>query len=347
MRAGLRGALVLGLGVAAFLAAAAAVRGVLPWPYESSLDARWRAFRAHAGDYDVVFVGSSYVARAVEPAVLDRELARLGRPLRSFNLAADNMQAAEAGHVLREIVGLGSPRLRFAVMELLEFAPRGMLKRSAFTDRGIYWHDARGLADALRRVAGSAEPRMERLRLGWLHLRHAAWRFANFGRAERAIAAWRRGPDPADLAVAAAGGFEALDERPEPSSLEVHETFLRSLPGYLARLEEIDLRNRVPGIAPPELLRVVHEQTARLRAAGIEPIYFVPPVPWAAPELLAIAREPGGAAVVALNSPARFPELYDPAHRWDAIHVNRAGAALMSAQLAAELAPKLAADARD
>ena len=337
----LRGSVLLALGATTFLLCAAGIRALLPWPAEGSLDARWRHFRAHRDDYDLVFVGSSTVARGVDPGAFDRALAQHGRALHSYNLAADNMQSTEAGYLLRQVVAHRTPRLRYAVIELLEFAPRGMLRRNAFTDRAVYWHDLPGLLDAWRRVAASRDGRREKLELVWLHLRHAAWRASNFGRAERAIEAWHDGADPADLAVAAAGGFEALDDRPDPASLRMREQFLASLPGYVAQLDEIELRNRVPSLAPADLARSMREQTAWLRAAGIEPIYVIPPVSWPTPELIAIAREPGIGAVVSLASPARFPELFDPAHRWDGTHVNRAGAALASERLAAEVGPRL------
>lgn len=342
----LRRAGLLAIGAVAFLATASGVRALLPWPSEGSLDARWRHFRAHADDYDLVFLGSSTVARGVDPQAFDRTLARLGRPLRSYNLAADNMQSTEAGHMLRQIRALRPERLRFVVIELLEFAPRGMVKRNAFSERAVYWHDAAGLVDALRRVAASDETRRERLRLAWVHVQHAAWRASNFGRAESALATWRAGIDPADAAIAAAGGFEALDDRPDPASLDVHRKFRLTPQAYLGNLEEVDRRNRVPGLASPALLAAVREQTAWLRSAGIEPIYAIPPQPWAAPELLAIGREPGVAPVIALNSPGRYPELFDPANRWDGAHVNRAGAALLSERLAEAVAPVIGSETR-
>jgi hypothetical protein len=337
----LRSAGLLASCIAAFLVTAAAIRGLLPWPAEGSLDARWRHFQANVGAYDVVFVGSSNIARAIDPAVFDAELARLGHPVRSYNLAADNMQPTEADFVLREVMGQSASRVRWAVIELLEFAPRGMIATNPFTDRAIYWHDGLGLLGALRRVAASVEPIGAKLQLGWLHVRHAAWRASNFGRAEGSIAALRRGPDPLDETVAAAGGFEALDDRPDPSAERVRRRFLASVPVYLAGLPQVDVRNRVPAIAPADEVARVRAQAAWLRASGIEPLYVIPPLPGASPELYAIAREPGMPAVTALNSPARFPDLYEPAHRYDATHVNRAGAARASVRLAEELAPLL------
>jgi hypothetical protein len=339
----LRGAALVGLGVLAFAATGAAIRAQLPWPAEGALDARWRHLRAHADEFDLVFVGSSNLARGIDPVAVDRELARLGHPIRSYNLGADNMQSTEVGYVLRQIVALRPSRLRFVVIELLEFAPRAMVRRNPFSDRAVHWHDAPALVDALGRIAASGEPPLEKLRLAWLHLRHAAWRASSFGRAERAIGLRSAELDAFDAAVAAAGGFEALDARPDPATLQMRSKFLARIPGYLASLEDVDRRNRVPALAPPGLAAAVRDQTAWLRAQGLEPIYLVPPLPWPAPELLAIAREPGAPAVVALNSPGRFPELFDPEHRWDPTHVNRAGAELLSIRLAAALAPLVGA----
>jgi hypothetical protein len=330
------------LAAVSFLATAAALRAFLPWPTEGSLDARWRHFRAHAADYDLVFVGSSNMARSFDPVVFDAELARRGVALASYNLAADNMQITEAEFVLRRAIAQPGARLRFAVIEMVAFAPQGMLRDSAFTERALYWHDARATAQAIARLLRADLALGERARVAWLHGRHAAWRAANLGRAERAVAAARDAPDPRDLAVAQAGGFEALDDRPDPAAERVRARFLADPHGYAASLEQVDVRNRVPTPAPEALRAELHALAARLRAAGVEPIFVVPPLPAPSAALFSVFDEPGAPAVVALNSPGRHPELYAVESRYDATHVNRAGAALASRALAGELAERLA-----
>lgn len=51
--------------------------------------------RAHAGDYDLVLVGSSRFHYDVDPALLDEGLREAGCPLRSFNFGVPGLTAAE------------------------------------------------------------------------------------------------------------------------------------------------------------------------------------------------------------------------------------------------------------
>lgn len=338
----LRPWVVSALGVAAFAATAALVRALVPWPSEGALAVRWETYRAHAAEIELVAVGSSHIARGFDPAVFDAEMARLGRPLRSYDLAADNMQPVEADFVLRRAAAQPGTGLRFALIELLLFAPRGMLKDHAFTDRAIHWHDAVSLHGALRRVLASGEPRREKARLGWLHVQHAAWRYGGLGRIDRIVARWWTPEDPLDRAVAAAGGFEALEDRPDAAAERVRMRFLASSEAYLASLEDVDVRNRVPTLAPAIDVALLREQVAWLRRAGIEPVYVIPPIPSATPALRGIFPAPDDPLVIALNAPGAFPSLFAIEHRYDATHVNRAGAAEFSRIVAQRIAARLA-----
>lgn len=344
-RPGLRRWGLAALGAAAFAATAALVRAAVPWPGEGALGARWETYRAHAAEIQLVAVGSSHVARGFDPAVFDAEMARLGHPLRSYVLAADNMQPVEADFVLRRAAAQPHAALRFAVIELLQFAPRGMLKDHAFTDRAIHWHDGVSLRGALRRVLASGEPRGEKARLAWLHVQHAGWRFSGLGRIDRIASRWWTPEDPLDRAVAAAGGFEALDDRPDAAAERVRMRFLATADAYLASLEEIDVRNRVPAPAPAVDAALLREQVAWLRRAGIEPVYVIPPIPSATPALRGIFTAPDDPLVLAMNAPGEFPTLFAVEHRYDAAHVNRAGAAELSRIVAQRIAAQLAAPA--
>jgi hypothetical protein len=333
---------MVSIGVAAFAAVAALVRTAVPWPEEGALDVRWEAYRAHATEIDLVAVGSSHIARGFDPVAFDAEMARLGHPLHSYNLGADNMQPVEADFVLRRAAAQRGTALRFAVIELLQFAPRGMLRDHAFTDRALYWHDATALRAALARVSASAETPRERARLAWLHVQHFAWRFVGLGRIDRVAARWRAPADPLDLAVAAAGGFEALDDRPDAAAERVRMRFLAASASYQEGLAEVDRRNRVPTPAGTDEVAALRAQVARLRRAGIEPVYVTPPIPSPTPALRGIFAAAGDPLVVSTNAPGEFPALFAIEHRYDATHVNRAGAAVFSRLLAARLAARLA-----
>ena len=61
--------------------------------------------------------------------------------------------------------------------------------------------------------------------------------------------------------------------------------------------------------------------------------------------LRGIFTAPGDPLVLAMNAPGEFPTLFAVEHRYDAAHVNRAGAAELSRIVAQRIAARLAAPA--
>ena len=331
-----------GAAVAAFVATAALVRSFVPWPDEGALAERIAFFRAHAGEIDLVFVGSSNVARSFDPAVIDAELARRGFPLRTYNLGADNMQTVEAEFVLREVLAMHPARLRFAVIELYDFDPRRMLHGNEFSDRAVYWHDGPALYAALQALWQGPGGRREKLRLGWTHLQHAAWRLGNVGQGERMLAAWTRGATPVDTAIANAGGFEAIDDREDEAAARVHRQWLGVRASYDALITEIDAENARFAPAAESAVAPLRARTERLRAAGVTPIFVIPSMAKATPALYALAAAPDAPLIFGFNAPARYPDVFAPENRYDSIHVNRAGSVALSRRFADRLAEVLA-----
>ncbi len=333
-------ALVL-LAGGVFLASVTALRALVPWPEHGALGARMLHFLAHADDYDLLFVGSSNVAHGFDPAVVDAELARRGYPLRSYSLAAEDMQPVEADFVLREVQKRRPARLRWAVIELLDFDPRAVIRDNAFSERTVYWHDGRSLWGVLARLLRSAPSLFDTAELAWLHLQHAAWRLGNLGDADRAMAAWRAPADPASEAIVEAGGFEALDDRTDAATLRMRAQFLANAPRYRARVADLDAQNAATGVLPDGLEDELAAQGARLRGDGLEPIYVIPPVPHPTPALHAFAAGAEAPLVFSFNAPGRHPELFRFEHRYDETHLNRAGSEALSRHFADALADVL------
>jgi hypothetical protein len=329
------------LSAVVFLASVTALRSLVPWPEHGALAARVQHFLAHADDFDLLFVGSSNIAHGFDPAVVDAELARRGHPLRSYNLAAEDMQPVEADFVLREVLKRKPARLRFVVIELLDFEPTAVIRDNAFSERAVYWHDSRSLRDALGRLLRSAAPVADKARLSWLHLQHAAWRLANLGEADRVVAAERAPLDPVSTAMVEAGGFEALDDQPDMATQRMRAAFIANAPRYRARVADLDAQNAKSGTLPPGLDAELATQSARLRAEGVEPIYVIPPVPHPTPALHAFATRAESPLVFIFNAPGRYPDLFVFEHRYDETHVNRAGSEALSRRFADALADTL------
>ncbi|HTF34944.1 MAG TPA: hypothetical protein VK714_14770 [Myxococcota bacterium] len=333
----------------AFLATTASIRTALPWPRGGAFDARMRHFISHVDEYDLVFVGSSSVARGFDPAVFDAALAARGHPLRSFNLGVDGMWSLEADYLIREIVRRQPTRLRWIVIDLFELDPKldstPESESDVFTERGFYWHDAWGLAQVLRRVFAGSGGLREEARLAWVHVRLAAWRLGNLGQGDIALASWWAGPASEDAGIVQGGGFEALDDLNHPVAGKMRAFYLANAAQYEGVIATLDERNARPE-APPEAKRAeIREQSERLRAANIEPLYIIPPILRATPSLYGLVKATD-VPVLGFNSPTRYPELYATEHRWDATHLNRAGAQCLSRLLAERLADLLDREGR-
>ena len=343
----LRAVLVVLAAVAAFVATAALVRSVVPWPDEGALAARIEYFREHEDEIDLVFVGSSNIARSFDPAVIDAELAKRGFPLRTYNLGADNMQPVEADFVLREVLARRPARLRFAVIELFDFDPRRMMQGNEFSDRAVYWHDGPALYSALTRLFQGPGGRREKARLGWLHVQHAAWRAANAGQGERALAAGIGDPGPVNTAIARAGGFEAIDDREDEAAARVHRQWLASRASYEALLEEIDAQNARFAPASNSALSELRAREQRLRADGVTAIFVIPSMAKETPSLYAVAAAAGAPPILGFNAPGSYPDVFALENRYDSIHVNRAGSVALSRHFAERFAELLARQRSD
>jgi hypothetical protein len=62
--------------------------------------------RAHAGDYEIVFAGTSRVHYHVDPDQLDPAMAAAGCALRSFNMGLQGLTSAELYWLLQELAGV-------------------------------------------------------------------------------------------------------------------------------------------------------------------------------------------------------------------------------------------------
>ena len=82
------------LSLLAFGASGEVFRRLLPWPDEAGLATKLDDYLTRAEQYDVLFLGSSRVARGIVPAVVDEVLAGSGHALRSYNLGVDAIALA-------------------------------------------------------------------------------------------------------------------------------------------------------------------------------------------------------------------------------------------------------------
>ena len=314
-----------------FWLVAALGRVAVPPPAEGDIAARLEHLASPDSRYDVVFFGSSVVRRGVVPEVLDSELARLGAPLRTFNMAATGSQPFETDHLVSLVLhGMDEPP-RLVVVEALSPRFESLIPPvNAYGDKLVYWHTPANTVRVLRARAEAHVPGGIGGSAG-RHLRHALFRFGSVGQGRR-IAARAAAAPHTHAEIEQQRGFAALEAAPgEP------ERFMPP-PGWAALVAGLDARNR-----RRPAVRTIHRswlegQVSRIRAAGSEVVYLVGPSVRANVEVHWLARNRHLPNLLAFDSPARHPELFATGRRRDPIHLNENGAREWSRQLAQSLA---------
>lgn len=333
-------ALGVALFAASFALGVALIGRWVPPPSEPLIEAKLAQLEAHLDEYDTLFFGSSRVFRGIIPRVFDREMAVRGHPTRSYNMGLVALRPHEGNRLLRRVLSLRPPRLRFAFVDLMEWDPR-IEPANRFSRRAIAWHDWTETRSALRSTWLSDLSPAAKLDLLSTHLLHwAALRL----RVGRVAAEARAGPPAGDEAllrsIERTRGFVPFFPRDYEAGMTAvnRREFEASLDGY---------REAVAGLARANADRVSLEgwnvaatraQVARIREAGVVPIHVLPPVGEPTPRPYRIAEAGLVPVLLAFGDPGRYPELFEEESRFDARHLNGRGAKLFSLVLAERFA---------
>jgi len=339
-----RALLTTACALAGFALTAAGAACLVPWPAELGLRAKWEHWERHHDEYDAVIFGSSFSQYGLDPVALDAALGSSPFAERTFNFAVPGMNAYEMDHLLRRALACKPAGLRRVLVETVSWGvPTGSWVEGDFHARAIRWHSPRetlSVLDALRRADG--------LGLAWLadasvHLRLMAQRLLNHAQGPAVLAALAGRDDPftylqpGDLATRQ--GFRPLLEADSDEIAQRRAHFLSDgWRDYRRRLPEIDRENRLTAdvVQPNEPAAVA--QRDLLLATGAQVTWYVPPADAGAASFHALGERGVLPALLAYNSPSRYPELYRVEARFDRGHLNAGGAALWSALLAQDLA---------
>jgi len=354
---------LLGGGVCAaagLLATSAALSTLLDrWPEVRQTDRtvaafKTRTFERRRDEFDLAFVGSSHVLQGFDPGAFDQELASAGLELRSFNLGFNGMWLLELIHVVDRVLAQRPARLRWLLIE-----PRDIdvnpVRLNALTDREVDWHVPWLTLEACRAAWQHESPLLERLEVTGLHLRALSQRLGNVGAAWRLLQRRPWVTTQADALPYAGYGspWSAAGPGAPPQVRGERVRTLAREPGTPRR----DDPSRNPG---PEAgnygiglhadgteasalwLGLLADLVARVRAAGIEPLFVV--TPDVDPRLAHEALERGVLPAL-LDYSHSIPEIEQAPGDWFASkeHLNPRGAQLFSRLLARDLATRLAA----
>jgi len=284
--------------------------------------------QSHLADFDTVFIGSSRIYHGFSPRLFDAATAAAGKPTRTFNLAVNGLMPPESLHIARTLLSMHPPRLRRIFLEIA--SSRGLPDAASPTVRDVYWQDPHALIYGWQRALRDYQTthRKDPLSHAWDDILRSARLFSrnqlNIGRLIPTPAFASLPPEkPADAIL----GPDRDGYVPEDHPLTDPER--RKL---LVAIDAI-----LTGAAKPDPHDPLNQQGyTRLRdlaaRQGVDLILVMAPV--TTRDYHASQDAPPGAKLLAFDDPARYPALYDPAHRFDFDHLNAAGARIFSQALA-------------
>ena len=314
--------------VVIFLLAVAATSAVLttfaPFPNLGNLWRKYHHLREHGDRYSVIYLGSSRVFHEFIPEQFDQELAKRGYKARSFNFGQDGMWPPESFYMLREILALRPANLRWVLIDLMGI--KAELEGNETTLRAVHWHDLYHTWLACRHAMEvdmeGQRSFGEKAELCWRHINLWAQRTTGLGQGHEQlelVLKIRRKKNPAPVPD---GGFERAGSGPLTGGMRA--MFDRSV----ARLK----RNPPGKQIQPVLREALDKVIAEVRTAGAEPVFVVAAGIYGAERFS--DWPPAGVHVVRFDDPNQYPDLYDPAERYDPHHLDVNGAQKFTRHLA-------------
>jgi hypothetical protein len=278
------------------------------------------------------------------PEAVDARLAERGLHLRSFNFGVPGAFSFETDWLMRRILEVRGPRLRYVVVELPDWKVESS---NLNTQRMVAWHDYRSTRGVLSAMRGNL-PTAEQWSLGLAHVRMYAMRAISLGVGPQALIARNEAFEATLTRVSKMAGYDlspqvARAHRRRSSRLAAMENLpdeeqtdplFRWQKGFEQRVEDLRAgkgRELDMDRYPLELLRA---QRDSIRGLGLEVVYIVTPVPRPTPWVDELQRAGEIQAVIRFNDIERFPELLTVETHRDDSHLNYAGMLLLSERFA-------------
>ena len=366
------------LALACFALVLMALRPVAAPAGGSVIGGKREYWRAHAHEYDTVFIGSSHVLRAFVPAEFDRVMAdEYHAPTRSFNFGVQAVHLLEQRYLLREALD-ERPDLARVFFEYQWFFPQ-IDPQNAFNARTVYWHDPETTALAVERTLhwghelGDAfhyvEDASQRhsiftvldralppaLRASEEHVQHGLTDLLLIGRGKDVLRGalglangqtGRNGDQDGYLSLEDEDRVLAAQGDEHNSYRARRERFLANREAYL---HDVDLLDSAPSSfgdadwIDAELTRVddfelIADIARETRARGVEFVLVILPSQSADRAFEERLLAELDAPVLRYDLPERYPELYAIENRWDSGHLSAEGARIFSRMLARDYA---------
>ncbi|HVR29134.1 MAG TPA: hypothetical protein VMS86_06310 [Thermoanaerobaculia bacterium] len=343
---GLRRSRVLGrlavwvpLAAAGWIAAEIALETALPWTGSDLLGQKMEQLLDDVDRYDAVFIGSSRIYRQLEPDTFDATFAAAGVPMRSFNLGVPDMRMLEVLFLARWLLHNQPERLDLLVVDA-ESDPLFIREENLLSDRIVRWHDGRNFAAIARQVRRASPTRATALYQIGRHAVPLVHHVTHLGRGLERIAS-RYAPVPRE-APPEQRGFYAGDEEmvasPSAAQRAELELFHGRLHGDLDRFHRDVARlassPRLGALTDPFEIELFAELERMTAGRGVRVVFLLDARPEETPNLVWAGENGVIGSLLRFDDPERYPDLYDPALRFDRHHVSKAGAKLYTAEVA-------------
>ncbi|QDV07004.1 hypothetical protein Poly30_25230 [Planctomycetes bacterium Poly30] len=333
----------------------------VPLPPEAGMRTKTEFLLDHLEDYDAIWIGSSATLYGLRPLEFNDELAKLGYPgFRIYNLGVGGMGSFETISVLRRVLAAGPKRLKWVFYEEPLFDAL-LWYPDIVNQRYIQWHDARNTLSAIRALEYAKEPpayKAEEYESFLLAGGDGEWRRG--AAAEHIELGLRRelavgqGPRiyeslvhedeawPTFDAIAETDGWMDITRDPAPGAKKAHDEFLarpKQWDKRVANMIRLEKARPVPeGHYDLDSLR---QLIADIRAAGAEPIMYVPPRGLPSTMMMSLADRGEIPTLFPFHITSEFPELLPRELHYDEGHFNPEGAALWSRVFAQRFARHL------
>jgi hypothetical protein len=319
------------------------VRPVLPGGDEPSsrTELKLEHLRAHEGEIDTLFLGSSRAFRGFDPEIFDRLTAAGGHPTRSFNFGVPGSRAMEIHRTLERLAAGELDGLRWVFVD-----PEGfevLLEERNYLSRAVIdWHDVDTTLLVCDYILGTGEHgRVNKLRL---HAASCAHNLAGVGRG----LAWvddllGHSPSDADLDTALGLRRDGHLPYPQPQHFRFRK---KGIPDYEGRVADLARTELSEGPAEPQPLEMFRRIEARVNELGATAIFVTQPGLYLQEDLIKAAAASEVAHLLRYDDPELDAELFAAENHFDSNHLNSAGAERFTERLAKDFLA-LAARERD
>lgn len=288
--------------------------------------------------YNVLFVGTSMIYRAVDPVHLERVAADQGCDVRAFNLGVSKLRLTELRHIQEQLTAdmIGD----YDLIVLSPMAASGIAAANWPSSRVQHFSDWEGyktsLIDLWEYPATKRIPRM--IQYSSMLTGAFLYRQLGIGRLVSTLEGWPNGLagnnntgdvfDGGAVLDFSRHGFVALDDEPD-------EQFIRRQDGMLNRVDHFE-RLKVSASDIAQFQGAMAERAWRRYQRSMEyftdldvPILmFLPPMVArrSQDEALADHAASQGMPLLNYNRIDQYPELFDNGYWFDYYHTNKAGA---------------------